>query len=58
MFHVSLLEQNSTKNGRMNKLPEFKMDDNKKYKMEAICNSTIYGKEANKHLPKLYYLVA
>lgn len=42
----------------MNKLSQFKIDNDKKYKMEAICDSAVYGKEANKHLPKLYYVVA
>ena len=32
--------------------------DNKEYKMEAIRNSVVYAKEADEHLPGLYYLVA
>ena len=62
VFHVSLLEQNTTKKGRMNELfpkpePKFDTDDNKKYKVEAIIDSDVYAKEAEGHLPGLYYLV-
>ena len=36
---------------------EFKMGDDKKYKVEAIQNSAVYAKKADGHLPRLYYLV-
>ena len=47
----------------MNKLflepePEFDTGNNKEYKVEAIINSAIYTKEAEKHLLGLYYLVS
>ena len=47
----------------MNKLfselePEFDASNNKKYEIKAIKNSTVYAKEAKKHLPGLYYLVS
>ena len=47
----------------MNKLflepkPEFDVGNNKKYKVEAILDSTIYVKEAEEHLPGLYYLIS
>ena len=47
----------------MNKLfpepkPEFDTGDNKKYKIEAIKDSTVYTKKAKGHLPGLYYLVS
>ena len=39
-------------------MPEFELgDDDKEYKLEAIQGSAVYAKEANKHLPGLYYLV-
>ena len=39
-------------------MPEFEPDDdNKKSKVEAIQDSAVYTKEANEHLPGLYYLV-
>ena len=57
-----LLEQNTTKKKRMNKLflkskPKFDAGNNKKYKIEAIKDSNIYVKETKKHLPGIYYLV-
>ena len=58
VFHVSLLEQDTTKKGREFSVPEFEPGNNKKYEMEAIQNSTIYAKKADKYLPRLYYLVA
>ena len=39
-------------------MPEFKLGDDKKYKVEAIQDSTVYAKEANRYLSELYYLVA
>ena len=60
---MSLLEQDSTRKGRMNELfpkPELKLDasNNKEYKVEAIIDSAIYVKEAKRHLLSLYYLVS
>ena len=59
---MSMLEQDTTRKGRMNELfpkpePEFDVDDNKKYKVETIKDSTVYVKEAEGHLSGLYYLV-
>ena len=56
VFHVLLLEQNTTKKGRINKLPEFEINDEKEYKVEAICNSVVYAKQIDGHLLGLYYL--
>ena len=39
-------------------MPEFEPGDDKKCKVETIQNSTVYAKEANGHLLRLYYLVA
>ena len=49
--------------GRMNELfpkpeSEFDAGDNKEYKVEAIKDSVVYAKEAERHLPGLYYLVS
>ena len=59
---MSLLKQNTTRMGWMNKLflkpePEFDIGNNKKYKIKAIRNNAIYAKEAKRHLAGLYYLV-
>ena len=63
VFHLSLLEQDTTKKGRMNEPflkpePEFNVDNNKKYEVEAIIDSAVYAKKAKKHFPDLYYLVS
>ena len=60
VFHVSLLEQDSTKKGQINEfsVPEFEPGDDKEYEIEAIRDSAVYAKEADGHLPGLYYLVA
>ena len=58
IFHVSLLEQDITRKERELSVPEFEPGDNKEYKLEAIRNSAVYAKEADRHLPGLYYLVA
>ena len=60
---MSLLKQDTTKKRRMNKLfpepePEFDAGNNKEYEIEAIIDSAVYAKEAERHLPGLYYLVS
>ena len=58
IFHVSLLEQNTTKNGRMvdNKTELDAGDNSKKYKVKAIRDSAIYARESELgHLLGLYY---
>ena len=62
-FHMSLLKQNTTRKGQVDKIMsrlEFENDDNGKvYKIEAICNSAVYA-NANKskcYLHDLYHLV-
>ena len=58
VFHVSLLEQDTIRKGQKFSVPEFESgDDDKKYELEAIRDSAVYAKEANRHLPGLYYLV-
>ena len=60
---MSLLEQDTIRKGRINELfpepePEFDVGDNKEYEVEAIIDSTVYAKEAEGHLPGLYYLIS
>ena len=38
--------------------PKFDAGNNKEYKVEAIIDSAVYAKEAERHLPGLYYLVS
>lgn len=53
---MSLLEYDTIRKRWINKFVlKFKVDNNRKYKMEAIQNSAIYVKEADR--PKLNYLV-
>ena len=56
--YVSLLEKDTTREGRINKfveVPEFEFEpgDNKEYKVESIQKSAIYVEKANKHLSGL-----
>ena len=62
IFHISLLKQDTTKKGRMNELfpkpePEFDAGNNKEYEVEAIIDSAVYAKKAERHLLGLYYLI-
>ena len=36
---------------------EFEPSDGKEYKVEVIWDNSVYDKEADRHLPGLYYLV-
>ena len=63
VFHVSLLEQDTTKKGRVNDTQldfEFEAgNDNKEYEVDGIRDSAVYAKEsATGQLPRLYYLVS
>ena len=60
---MSLLEQDTTKKGRINEpfldpKPEFDVGNNKKYKIKAIIDSIVYTNEAKGSFPGLYYLVS
>ena len=62
VFHISLLEQDTTKKKRMDNNAathlEFKADENEEYDVEWIQDSEVYAKESKAgHLPGLYYLV-
>lgn len=41
----------------MNELLEFEINNNKKYKVEAIQDSKVYTKKQDRYLPELYNLV-
>ena len=64
IFHVSLLEQDITRKGRVDKKTAEQLEfetgsNNEEYKVEDICNSAVYAKESEAgHLPGLYYLVS
>ena len=58
VFHLSLLEQDTTRKGQEISVPEFEPGDDKEYEVEAIRDSAVYAKEVDGHLPGLYYLVA
>ena len=60
VFHVSLPEEDTTKKEQVDEnVTEFETGSNdKKYKMERICDSAVYAKKlATGHLLGLYYLV-
>ena len=60
VFHMSLLEKDTTRKERVEKIPELDVGDNsEEYEVEAIWDSALYAiKSKLGHLPGLYYLVA
>ena len=64
VFHVSLLEQDTTRKGRVDeevRQIEFDAGDDEsgEYEVEAIRDSAVYARESESgHLPGLYYLVS
>ena len=58
---MSLLEQDTTRKGRVNKNEVTKLDTSKnessEYKMKAVLDNAIYKKKVASHLLRLYYLV-
>ena len=64
VFHISLLEQNTTRKGRVDKKTAKQLEfeagsNNEEYKVESICDSAIYARELETgHLVGLYYLVS
>ena len=62
VFHVSLLEQDTTRKERVDKKVtelDFEFRNSKEYKVEAIRDSAVYAMESESgHLLGLYYLVA
>ena len=60
VFHVSLLEQDTTRKGRVdeNATELDAGEDSGEYEVEAIRDSAVYARESESgHLPGLYYLV-
>ena len=59
VFHISLLEQDTTKKGQVNDLQlEFETGNKKEYEVNSIWDSAIYAKESAGKLSGLYYLVS
>ena len=62
MFHISLLEQDTTRKGQVSKkIPELDAGDknSEEYEVEAIWDSAVYANKLESgHLPVLYYLIA
>ena len=63
VFYMSLLEQDTTKEGRVDESDAAKLnagdDEGGEYKLVAICDSAVYARESDSgHLPRLYYLVS
>lgn len=57
VFHVSLLEQDTTKKEWVNStLLELDKGDSKEYEFEVIRDSAVYANKLEEHLPGLYYL--
>ena len=60
VFHVSLLEQYTTRKGRVDETTqlEFEAGDDEEYELEGIRDSAVYAMESEAgHLLGLYYLV-
>ena len=53
-----MLEQDTIRKGREFLIPEFEPGDDKKYEVETIQDGVVHVKETDKHLLRLYYLVA
>ena len=64
VFHVSLLEQDTTRKGRVDEKTAEQLEfeaggDNEEYEVEGICDSAVYARESETgYLPGLYYLVS
>ena len=64
VFRVSLLEQDTTEKGRVDEKTAEQLEfeaggNNEEYKVEGICDSTVYVKESEAgQLPGLYYLIS
>ena len=60
IFHIFLLEQDTTKKGQVNDTQldfEFEAGNGKEYKVDGIQDSAVYARESVGQLPGLYYLV-
>ena len=57
IVHISLLEQDTIKKGRVEIAIELDKGNKKEYEVEAICNSAVYVRKSEEHLLSFYYLV-
>ena len=60
VFHISLLEQDTTKKERINNTQldyEFEASNDEEYEVDGIWDSAVYTRESEEQLPGLYYLV-
>lgn len=58
---MSLLEQETTRKGRINEfveVPKSDIGNDKEYKVETIWDGAVYAKKIDRHLLRIYYLVA
>ncbi len=58
VFHVLLLEQDTTRKRQVEIAIELDKGNSEEYEVKAICNSAVYAKELENHLPDFYYLVS
>ncbi len=58
VFHVLLLEQDITRNGRVETAIELDEGNSEEYEVEPIRDRAVYARESEGHLPGLYYLVS
>ena len=58
VLHVLLLEQDTIKKGQVETAIELDKGNSKKYEVEIICNSAVYARKLEGHLPGLYYLIS
>ena len=64
VFHISLLEQDTTRKGRVDEKTAEQLEfeaggNNEEYKVEGICDSAVYARELEAgYLLGLYYLVS
>lgn len=60
MLYISLLKQDITRKGQVNKTsqPELDKGDSNEYKFETIHDNEVYINKLEGHLLGLYYLVS
>ncbi len=59
VFHMSLLEQDTTKKGQVETFIELDEGNSEEYEVETIFDSEVYAKKSDSgQLPGLYYLLS
>ena len=60
VFYVSLLEQDITRKGKVNKTNQLKVEagNDEKYEVKKIRGNAVYARESEGHLLRLNYLVS